>query len=149
MQNQKGFTLIELLLVLAIIGIISAIAIPALLGQRESARQKATEAAAGTIKAEFVTYAALLRKEGKTITAQTVSDAVLAMPQYMFPAAKNSYTPTLSPYVTKKASKDGEVGIVVDEAYAPIAGGETYPVIKLSFQHKNAVPADTIVALDQ
>ncbi len=40
MQKQKGFTLIELLLVLAIIGIISAIAIPALLGQRARARDK-------------------------------------------------------------------------------------------------------------
>jgi prepilin-type N-terminal cleavage/methylation domain-containing protein len=40
MKNQKGFTLIELLLVLAIIGIISAIAIPALLGQRARARDK-------------------------------------------------------------------------------------------------------------
>lgn len=41
MKKQSGFTLIELLLVLAIIGIISAIAIPALLGQRARARDKA------------------------------------------------------------------------------------------------------------
>jgi len=40
MKKQSGFTLIELLLVLAIIGIISAIAIPALLGQRARARDK-------------------------------------------------------------------------------------------------------------
>ena len=41
MKKQSGFTLIELLLVLAIIGIISAIASPALLGQRSRARDKA------------------------------------------------------------------------------------------------------------
>lgn len=35
---SRGFTLIELLLVLAIIGIISGIAIPALTGQRQRAR---------------------------------------------------------------------------------------------------------------
>lgn len=40
MKKQSGFTLIELLLVLAIIGIISAIAVPALLGQRARARDK-------------------------------------------------------------------------------------------------------------
>ncbi len=40
MKKQSGFTLIELLLVLAIIGIISAIAIPALLGQRARARDR-------------------------------------------------------------------------------------------------------------
>ena len=40
MKQQSGFTLIELLLVLAIIGIISAIALPALLGQRARARDK-------------------------------------------------------------------------------------------------------------
>ena len=40
MRKQSGFTLIELLLVLAIIGIISAIAIPAMLSQRARARDK-------------------------------------------------------------------------------------------------------------
>ena len=38
MRKQSGVTLIELLLVLAIIGIISAIAIPSFLGQRHRAR---------------------------------------------------------------------------------------------------------------
>ena len=57
MKNQKGFTLIELLLVLAIIGIISAIAIPALLGQRARARDKsAQENAVGLISDSIAAY---------------------------------------------------------------------------------------------
>jgi prepilin-type N-terminal cleavage/methylation domain-containing protein len=54
MKKQNGFTLIELLLVLAIIGIISAIAIPALLGQRARARDKSAIANCDGIVSDLV-----------------------------------------------------------------------------------------------
>ncbi len=72
MKNQKGFTLIELLLVLAIIGIISAIAIPALLGQRSRARDKSAVANADNIIADLVGNYDKARDANTAMTSATL-----------------------------------------------------------------------------
>ncbi len=56
MRKQKGFSLIELLIVVAIILIIAAIAIPNLLRARMAANESSAVASIRTINTGMVTY---------------------------------------------------------------------------------------------
>ncbi len=148
MKKQSGFTLIELLLVLAIIGIISAIAIPALLGQRERAQAKAVQANVDAIAGECARVNDQQKEAGTVITAGSVVAMVLQLSNYSLPNAKNPYNGAQVAYATA-GSTTGQV-VAVGNAVTDVTGSAYSGVTITGFYLVGGSPASLmkVVALD-
>ena len=129
MRKQKGFSLIELLIVVAIILIIAAIAIPNLLRARMAANESSAVASIRTINTGMVTYnstyptvgyaAALTNLGGvspctPTSTTACLIDSVLAAGTksgYRFTATAIAATPSVSYVAAGKPVTLNQTGI--------------------------------------
>lgn len=83
-KDNKGFTLVELIVVLAILGIIAAIAVPKYLDIQENARIKADDATAKTIEKAAELYIAEKNADSTPTIDNLVTDGYLEnspMPQ--------------------------------------------------------------------
>ena len=77
-RNQKGFTLIELMIVIAIIGILAAIAIPNYISYRDKSFCSATESDAQSIASGLADYFAI--PSNQTYTQKAAGQTAVTFP---------------------------------------------------------------------
>ncbi len=82
-SRQTGFTLIELIMVIVILGVLSAVAIPKYLDLKSDANQAAVQGVAGSLgAAAAVNFAARTANSGKGIAVTDCQDVAKALQSY-------------------------------------------------------------------